>query len=77
MDFKLNQCLLVALVIILAVGCASKSQQLRSASFNGNTDKVQALLEQGADVNAKYTDGFTALMAAKVSGDKEIVHILK
>jgi len=42
--------------------------QLWEASANGDTASVQAILEQGADVNAKDNDGFTALMAAAIGG---------
>ena len=41
------------------------------------TEKVQALLAQGADMNAKNDIGGTALMYAKEKGHKEIVRILK
>ena len=76
MKFKLNQCLLVAVVFIFAVGCSFKSGQLRVASSDGETDKVQALLAQGADVNNTDNEGRTALMVAALRGHTEIVQSL-
>jgi ankyrin repeat protein len=47
------------------------------AALQGHNDTVQALLAQGADVNAKDNDGGTALILAKEEGHKEIVRILE
>ena len=55
---------------------------IMEAASKGDTEKVQAMLAQGADVNAKTDDqllyfaGFTALMLAKEFGHKEIVRML-
>jgi ankyrin repeat protein len=46
------------------------------ASFRGHTDVVKALLAKGADVNAKSSDGETALIAASVGDHAEIVKML-
>ena len=43
----------------------------------GRTETVKALIELGADVNAKHKNGATALMAAAGQGHTEIVDILK
>jgi hypothetical protein len=43
----------------------------------GRTDTVQALLEQGADVNAKDNYGITALIFAEGMGHAEIIRMLK
>ena len=76
MKGRLNLCLLVAVVFILAAGCASTQMQLWEASAKGHTDTVKALLEQGADVNAKDNDGFTALMFAARDGQTDTVPAL-
>ena len=47
------------------------------AAREGHIDTVQALLAQGADVNAKNNDGKTALIWAKEQGHKEIDRMLK
>ena len=44
---------------------------------NGHTEVVELLLEKGADVNAKTTDGVTAAAAAKWKGHTDIVQLLK
>ena len=49
---------------------------LIEASSKGDTEKVQALLAQGADVNAKNNDGGTALMIASGQGHTDIVVVL-
>ena len=46
------------------------------AAAHGHTDTVQALLDAGADVNAKDVTGWTALHAAAFKGDPEIVQLL-
>jgi ankyrin repeat protein len=77
MTCRLYLCLLVAGVFILAAGRAAKANPLIEAASMGDTEKVQTLLAQGADVNAKDSRGCTALMWAKREGHKEIVRILK
>lgn len=47
------------------------------AAYEGDKEKVQSLLSQGANVNARDKDGNTALMkAALISEDLEIVKLL-
>ena len=43
------------------------------ASLRGQTEVVKMLLEKGADVNAKNTKGWTALMIASLRGQTEVV----
>ena len=76
MKCRLNLCLLVAVVFILATGYAVAQTPLMEAALRGDTEKVKALLAQGADVNAKTRFGGTALMYAARNGHKEIVRIL-
>jgi ankyrin repeat protein len=52
------------------------NRQLINAVKEGNLKKVIDLLENGADVNAKNNDGYTALMTASREGHKEIVELL-
>ena len=47
------------------------------ASIGGRSEVAQILLGKGADVNAKRSDGFTALMISSFGGDSEIVQLLK
>ena len=46
------------------------------ASYNGNVEIVQALIDKGADINANSNPGRTALMWASISGHKEVVQLL-
>ena len=49
---------------------------LIDAAVRGNTAAVQALLAEGANVNAKANDGMTALMKASQEGNREVVQAL-
>lgn len=49
---------------------------LMLAAFRGDAAAVRALLERGADVNARDKDGDTALMFAAYKGHTEIVSLL-
>jgi ankyrin repeat protein len=59
-----------------------KTSPLNEAAWKGDTEKVQApekvqaLLTQGADVNAKDKGGFTALMDAAWEGHTDTVQAL-
>ena len=76
MKCKLNQSLIVAVVFILTATCHAKANPLIEAASSGNTEKVQTLLAQGANVNAKDYNGGTALMAAAFSGHTDTVQFL-
>ena len=85
MKCRINRCLLVAVVFTLAAGSATTPSSLMEATpsplmeaaSKGDTEKVQALLAKGADVNAKTNYGTTTLMTAKKKGHKKIVQLLK
>ena len=59
---------LIAIVLVLLVPIPAYTQDLNSglveAAKNGEIERVQALLNAGADVNAKDNDGKTVLMWA-------------
>jgi ankyrin repeat protein len=54
------------------------SQELHEAALDGNTAKVKALIDKGADVNAKATEngGVTPLILAAQEGHFEMVRLL-
>ena len=49
---------------------------LHAAAAGRSKDAVRALLEHGADVNARQHGGWTALHAASQNGDVEMVRLL-
>jgi ankyrin repeat protein len=49
---------------------------LIKAAFSGDLPEVRHLLGKGADVNAKRSDGITALMGASLEGHQEVVELL-
>ncbi len=73
-------CVLVLLFILLpAFGQNSKQElndQFWEAVRRGDAPAVTALLDKGADVNAKFRYGTTALFKAAERGNLEIVKIL-
>ena len=67
-------CLILALAPL--TGANDKNQNLIVAAEKGDQDNVQRLLNEGADVNAKESDGWTALKIARQRGQKEIEELL-
>jgi len=55
---------------------ADINNELIMAVKNGDVEKVQRLIEQSANVNAKRENGWTALRWAAFFGHKEIVKLL-
>ena len=49
---------------------------LMRAALNGNTEKVKALIHQGADINQRDDNGRTALMFAVINTHYETVKVL-
>ena len=47
------------------------------AAITGHADIVKLFLARGADVNVKAANGTTALSVAQLSGNAEIVQLLK
>ena len=60
-----------------ALDASGQRDSLIRAAGRGHIDTVKALLEAGADLNAKDKEGKTALMYAKEKNHTEIVHLLK
>ena len=53
-----------------------RSQELMKASMAGDLQKTERLLRDGANVNARFKDGFTALMMASLTNRPAIVKLL-
>lgn len=51
MKCRPNRCLLLAVVFVLATGGSATASSLMEAATKGDSEKVQALLEKGANVN--------------------------
>lgn len=50
--------------------------EMMSAAYTGDYDKVVACVENGADVDARSYDGYTALMFAAMEGHSKVVSFL-
>lgn len=73
--------LLVALLLCSAAARAQDAKQqlndqLYEAARKGDAAEVKALLDKGADVNAKFRYGATAIFKAADSGHVEVVKLL-
>ena len=68
--------LLLALLIPLLVNAQDINQDLFVAVKKGDTATIQALLEAGADVNAKDRFGMTVLIVATATGHTDAVRAL-
>jgi len=55
---------------------AALRDHLNAASGNGNVDKINLLIEGGADINAVNENGITPLIAAKIGGRENVVQLL-
>ena len=73
---------LVSLLVVLAVPLFAQdakqalNDQLWEAARKGDAAEVTALLDKGADVNAKFRYGTTALFKAAERGNTEVVKVL-
>ena len=65
--------LLVVLVLVINLTPIRAQTALMNFSANGELETVEALIENGADVNARDQEGHTALVEAARNGHIEIV----
>jgi ankyrin repeat protein len=74
--------LLALLALSLAASAAAQdakqalNEQLYEAARKGDAAEVKSLLDKGADVNAKFRYGATALFKAAERGNTEVVKVL-
>ena len=71
----------LAMVFVLVAGAnyvdaGDRNRDLIGAAGEGRLEEVQRLINEGADVNAKLKDGYTALMGASWAGNLEVMKIL-
>lgn len=63
-------------LLILLAGSVFASENIASAARDGNWDEVRNYLEQGADINATFSDGSTALIWATYHDNLDMVQRL-
>jgi uncharacterized protein len=68
--------LLIVAALFCSIACADQDEALTRAASEGDVRQVQALLDEGVDVNARDKAGGTALMRASVTGHADIVRRL-
>jgi ankyrin repeat protein len=73
-EIDINSC--TALECATENGCTEIVKSLLDAVYEGDLQRVKSVLDQGADVNAKDIDGWTALMYASLNGYADIVKYL-
>jgi hypothetical protein len=67
---------LVAVLVTLWAPAADLNEELFAAARKGDTERIRALLDQGADVNAKWRYDATALLMACMRGHAPTVRLL-
>lgn len=68
--------ILVVVGLVVLPGCTDKEKAIGNAVANGDTAKVESLLNQGVSPNSKTDDGKTLLMLAAYLGHTDIVKLL-
>jgi ankyrin repeat protein len=66
----------ILLSAALLLAASPSDEPLFEAVGSGDVDKVRALLQEGADVNAAPGDGMTALHRTARTGDLAMVELL-
>ena len=66
--------MLVTLLIVIA--CATGCASIHISASNGNLAEVQRYVQEGADVNATVSGGFTPLMSAAKYAHLDVVKFL-
>jgi outer membrane protein OmpA-like peptidoglycan-associated protein len=72
---KLTVVLMVLMLVLLA-GCSDNEKAMVDAVKNGDTAKVQSLLDKGVSPNLKTDDGKSILMLAAYLGHADIAKLL-
>lgn len=73
---KITLFLPALLALVLVMGCSTTQDKLFNAASEGDAGMVKALLEKGADVNARNGEGDTPLILAARNGHAETVSAL-
>ena len=74
--YKFAVVLIAVALIFVVAGCSNDEKALVDAVKNGDTAKVQSLLDKGANPNLKTDDGKTVLMLAAYLGHTDIAKLL-
>jgi outer membrane protein OmpA-like peptidoglycan-associated protein len=75
LSFKLTVILAAALLVFVA-GCSNNEKAMINAVQNGDTEKVQSLLDKGVSPNLETDDGKTILMLAAYLGQTDVAKLL-
>jgi len=75
---RINNCRWAALAVaaLMALPGLADGDGLHDAADNGDVEKVRALLDAGANVNARNNYGETALMRTALNGHAEVAALL-
>ena len=68
--------LLTTIAAVVLVGCGESQQSIHNAASKRNIKAVKQLLATGTDVNAKDSDGYSALHITSGKGFNEIAKLL-
>ncbi len=66
----------IAAVVLVGCGPSETDHAVLDAAEKGNIEAVKQAIADGADVDAKDSDGWTPLHNAALKGHKEIVELL-
>ena len=76
MEMAIHESDIVTITRLIANGGDVYSSLIIFAASNGYQDEVSQLLAMGANINAKNSDGFSALMLAVSNGHADVVDLL-